>query len=267
MKHNTENEIKPFANILITERDKDILRILNRLKISESKILRLILSPETSQNTFTSRLLKLEEKWYIHPINPDRARNQHKIYGLTTDMHKLKEIEHMIWEKTEEWRYTHSHMYFYHTLYISYLLCYLIQRFRKKNPAYIFNVKDFVSQFAVQRYTNMRDETVLIQSREKHMIPDGLLTYWDTHIWLEVERTNSNKQFKEKMKWYEEQSYYLNSIWFSDFFEPKKKHTIVVMTPFWKIWAYKQILEEVKIEDIYGINFVDEGSIIDSFQK
>jgi hypothetical protein len=62
MEHNTEKEIKPFANILITERDKDILRILNRLKISESKILRLTLSPETSQNTFTSRLLKLEEK-------------------------------------------------------------------------------------------------------------------------------------------------------------------------------------------------------------
>ena len=62
MEHNTEDEIKPFANILITERDIDILKILNRLKISESNILRLMLSPETSQNTFTSRLLKLEEK-------------------------------------------------------------------------------------------------------------------------------------------------------------------------------------------------------------
>gem|GEM_PF-6576826 len=36
---------KPFANILITERDKDIIRLLNRLKIAESRILRIILSP------------------------------------------------------------------------------------------------------------------------------------------------------------------------------------------------------------------------------
>ena len=92
---------KPFANILITERDKDILRLLNRLKIAESRILRTILSPETSQNTFTSRLLKLEEKGYIQSINPDRSRNQYKIYGLTTDSHKLKEIESMIGERTE----------------------------------------------------------------------------------------------------------------------------------------------------------------------
>lgn len=256
---------KPFANILITERDKDIIRLLNRLKIAESRILRIILSPQTSQNTFVSRLLKLEEKWYIQSINPDRSRNQHKIYGLTHDSYKLKELEHIIWEKTDEGKYNHSHVYFYHTLYISYLLAFLIERFRKKNPNYIFKIGDYISQFSIQRSINQTTESSLLSSKEKHMIPDALFKYKNMLIWLEVERKNSNKQFKDKIRWYEEQSYYLKSKWFSDFFDSDVQHSIVIMSPSWKIDSYKQILDILKIDDQYHVNFVDEDIVIASF--
>jgi hypothetical protein len=257
---------KPFANILITGRDKDILRLLNRLKIAESRVLKIILSPETSQNTFSGRLLKLEERWYIQSINADRSRNQHKIYGLSNDSHKLKEIEYIIWEKTDWGRYTHSHTYFYHTLYISYLLTYLIERFRKKHSEYIFQIDDFISQFTIQSFINQKDTSTIFHSREKHMIPDWILKYKNLVIWIEVERTNSNKQFKEKLLWYEEQLYYLHSSNFSDYFDTEEKHSIIVMSPLWKITPYKQILETVKISDSYGINFIDEDVIIGSLK-
>lgn len=256
---------KPFANILITERDKDIIRLLNRLKIAESRILRIILSPQTSQNTFVSRLLKLEEKWYIQSINPDRSRSQYKIYGLTNDSYKLKELEHIIWEKTDEWRCNHSHTYFYHTLYISYLLAFLIERFRKRDPNYIFKIGDYISQFSIQRFINQTTELSLLSSKEKHMIPDALFKYKNMIIWLEVERKNSNKQFKDKIRWYEEQSYYLKSKDFSDFFDSDMQHSIVIMSPSWKIDSYKQILDSQKIDDQYNVNFVDEDVVIASF--
>ena len=97
------------------------------------------------------------------------------------------------------------------------------------------------------------------------MIPDALFKYKNMLIWLEVERKNSNKQFKDKMRGYEEQSYYLKSIGFSDFFDSDMQHSIVIMSPSWKIDSYKQILDILKIDDQYHVNFVDEDIVIASF--
>ncbi len=58
-------ETKTYKNLLITERDKDILSLLQKLKVSSSSNLRKILSPETSQNTFTKRLKRLEESQLV----------------------------------------------------------------------------------------------------------------------------------------------------------------------------------------------------------
>gem|GEM_PF-3958406 len=75
-----------------------------------------------------------------------------------------------------------------------------MERFRKKNKNYEFKIQDYISQFTIQSFVNQKDENTLIHQREKHMIPDGMLRYQDIIIWLEVERKNSNKQFREKMR-------------------------------------------------------------------
>ena len=97
------------------------------------------------------------------------------------------------------------------------------------------------------------------------MIPDALLKYKNLVIWIEVERKNSNKQFRGKMRGYEEQSYYLKSEGFSELFDPDMQHSIMIMSPNWKIDTYKQIVEFLRIDDEYSVNFVDEDVVIASF--
>ena len=51
-----------YKNLLITRRDAEILSLVTKLKIAESDLVRDLISPETSQNTFTKRLKKMERK-------------------------------------------------------------------------------------------------------------------------------------------------------------------------------------------------------------
>ena len=78
-----------YKNILITPRDVQILRLLSKIKIAESDVLRDLISPGILQNTFTKRLKKLQDKGLLLSLNEDqRGKTRNKLYTLNVRQKK-----------------------------------------------------------------------------------------------------------------------------------------------------------------------------------
>ncbi len=247
-----------YKNVLITERDVNILKLLSKLKIWESDLIRDLLSSETSQNTFTKRLKKLEDKWLIRAINQDqRGRTQNKLYQLNTKQKKA-DIEAIIGTEILWWTINMSYSIYFHTLYIGYFLRFLIKQIKKKNENYTFIVDDFISQFEFQRWTTIRKKNEL----NTIIIPDWLLRVWSKVQWIEVEIQNSLKDFNKKLKGYKEQYFYLSKEGFCEFFKKDDKHTLLIMAPEWKIGSYTESLEKEKLKEYYSVQLLNEDSVL-----
>lgn len=247
-----------YKNVLITERDVNILKLLSKLKIWESDLIRDLLSSETSQNTFTKRLKKLEDKWLIQAINQDqRGRTQNKLYQLNTKQKKA-DIEAIIWSEILGWTINMSYSNYFHTLYIWYFLRFLIKQIKKKNENYTFIVDDFVSQFEFQRWTTTRKKNEL----NTVIIPDWLLKVWNKIYRVEIERLNSLKDFNKKMKSYKDQYFYLQKEWFCEFFKKDDKHTLLIMAPEWKMGSYAESIEKEKLKEYYSVQLLNEDNIL-----
>lgn len=247
-----------YRNVLITDRDVNILKLLSKLKIAETDLIRELISPEIKQNTFVKRLKKLELKGFIISLNEDqRGRTRNKLYGL--NVRKKGDIEAIIWVELLGWSVDMSYSIYYHTLYIWYFLRFLVKQIRKKNKSYTFLVDDFISQYEFQKWTTLRSK----QKWDTVIIPDWLLKVWNKIQWLECERQNSNNEYKKKLKGYKDQSFHLGKEWFCEFFEKDGKHTLLVMAPENKMWAYGNIMEVQKIKDYYyGVQLIDEGMVL-----
>ncbi|EKD66119.1 MAG: hypothetical protein ACD_49C00064G0022 [uncultured bacterium (gcode 4)] len=247
-----------YKNILITERDVNILKLLSKLKIWESDLIRDLLSPETSQNTFTKRLKKLEDKWFIQSINQDqRWRTQNKLYQLNTKQ-KRTDIETIIGNEILWWTVNMSYSNYYHSLYIGYFLKFLIWKIKSKNMNYAFIIDNFISQFEFQKWTTTRKKN----NWDTVIIPDWLLKIWDKVWRIEVERLNSAKEFKNKIKKYKDQYFYLEKDKFCPFFEKNTKHSLLIMAPDMKILPYRDILDNEEIEEYYELKLINEDIIL-----
>lgn len=247
-----------YKNVLITERDVNILKLLSKLKIWESDLIRDLLSSETSQNTFTKRLKKLEDKWLIRSINQDqRGRTQNKLYQLNMKQKKA-DIEAIIWGEILWWTINMSYSTYFHTLYIWYFLRFLIKQIKKKNENYTFIVDDFISQYEFQRWTTTRKK----DNWDTVIIPDWLLRIGNKVRWIEVERLNSLKEFSKKMKNYKDQYFYLQKEWFCEFFKKEDKHTLLIMSPEWKIWSYAESIAKEKLKEYYSVQLIQEETVL-----
>ncbi|MDD2891997.1 MAG: winged helix-turn-helix domain-containing protein [Candidatus Gracilibacteria bacterium] len=247
-----------YKNILITERDVDILKLLSKLKIGESDLIRDLLTPETSQNTFTKRLKKLEDKGFIRSINQDqRGRTRNKLYQLNIRQKKA-DIEAIIGSEILGGTVNMSYSIYFHTLYIGYFLRFLIKQIKKKNENYTFIVDDFISQFEFQRWTMTRKKNEL----DTVIIPDGLLKVGSKVQWIEVEIKNSLKDFNKKLKNYKEQYFYLSKEGFCEFFKKDDKHTLLIMAPEWKIGSYTESITKEKLKEYYSVQLLNEDNVL-----
>ncbi|MDD2892196.1 MAG: winged helix-turn-helix domain-containing protein [Candidatus Gracilibacteria bacterium] len=247
-----------YKNVLITERDVNILKLLSKLKIGESDLIRDLLSSETSQNTFTKRLKKLEDKGLIRAINQDqRGRTRNKLYQLNTKQKKA-DIEAIIGSEILGGTINMSYSTYFHTLYIGYFLRFLIKQIKKKNENYTFLVDDFISQFEFQRWTTTRKKNEL----NTVIIPDGLLRMGNKVQWIECERKNSLKDFNKKMKSYKDQYFYLSKEGFCEFFKKDDKHTLLIMSPEWKIGSYAESITKEKLKEYYSVQLLNEDNVL-----
>lgn len=143
-----------FENILITTRDIEILTLLNKVKLMSSKIIKEIISPWISNSTLTHRLLKLEKKGYIEEINKERIKTQYKIFSISKSLKKIDEVKSIIWVDIMRSNYTLTHLLYNHELLIWETLCYIVRRIRDKKKEYIFETKNFISQYEITKWFN-----------------------------------------------------------------------------------------------------------------
>lgn len=249
-------ETKTYKNLLITERDKDILSLLQKLKVSSSSNLRKILSPETSQNTFTKRLKRLEESQLVKRTwESFRSRSQHWIYQLNI-LRNGKRIEQITWNETIWKNVWISHSSYWHSVNIWHLLWFLLKHTKKAAPGFKFSADKFISQYEFQKRLNTEWDT-----KKCPIVPDGLLIQWKVVYWLEVERMNSIKDFRKKIQWYYELSFRLGK-WSMPYFEKGANHVLILMSPDNKIGFHENVIKDENIESSWKLKLIKESKIL-----
>lgn len=255
-----------FRNLLITERDRQILLLLNGLGVANGRHLRFLLSPGTSLETFSTRLLGLERKGFLRSFREDHApKGTPKIYALATGKGKLSEITQIIGRQSRNLRLGERHIHFNHTLAIVRLLCHTVGVLRSKNPGWVFDPSRFVSQWDILekvRAAEAADPT----KPAKHPLPDGFLIVGNGVIGLEAELSQTYTNWKAKVAQRADLSFYWDSPNYSPWLSPrtpadkKPQRVLFVSVPGRKADRYRELSKP--LEGITRLHILPEEELV-----
>lgn len=239
---------KKRENIILTKRDLLIFHTLNEIGFCSSKNLKNIVSPETQHKTFNIRLLMLKKHWFIKEIEePNRAKHLCNVYMLNDTDITLQKIYNETWIKYTPTNYNRSYSLYNHQLLLWDLFSYLLQKIRNKNRDFSLKAEYFLGSKTIQK--NIQTEQKNIETAFEHldyvMIPDLLLSIWNTAYCLELENMNSYRQFNQKILWYEDMNIRNNNKNFLPLFKEKNIFLIVAC------WDNKQERYQEIVKSIY----------------
>lgn len=235
-----------FKNIIITERDKKVFSLLNKIKVIDSWTLNWLINSNTKRKTFVKRLKFLKQKWYIENIKNEKFWEQ--IFSLKYSKKNLDNIQSIINEKIYKSNINLTNTLFSHEFYISKWLLYIKQQIDKKTWK-INSIDNYISQYQVYEFKNSKVWLNNKKLFEKLVIPDWILNYNDNSFLIEIELNNSYQKFKQKMNWYKKMVLYLESINKNSNIL-KNNLILYIFVDSYKIERYKSIIKEVWIKDL-----------------
>lgn len=236
---------KKRENIILTKRDLLIFHTLNELGFCSSKNLKNIVSPETQHKTFNIRLLMLKKHWFIKEIEePHRAKHLCNIYMLNDTDIALQKIYNETWTKYTPSNYNRSYSLYNHQLLLWDLFSFLLEKIRNKNSNFSLKAEDFLGSKSIQKIlqTEQKNTDTIFEYLDYIMIPDLILTIWNTVYCLELENMNSYRQFNQKILWYEDMNIRSNN---KNFFPLFKEKNIFLVVACWnnKQERYQEVLK------------------------
>lgn len=217
-------------NIILTARDLLIFHTLNELGFCSSKNLKNIVSPETQHKTFNIRLLLLKKHWFIKEIEePNRAKHLCNIYMLNDTGIALQKIYNETWIKYIPTSYNRSYSLYNHQLMLWDHFSFLLQKIRTKNSNFSLKAENFLGSKSIQKIlqTEQKNTETHFEYLDYVMIPDLLLSIWNTAYCLELENMNSYKQFYQKVLGYEDMNIRNNNKNFLPVFKGKNIFLII----------------------------------------
>lgn len=243
-------------NIFITERDKEVFSLLNKIKVIETKALYWLINNKPKIETFLKRLKFLKEKWYIENIK--NVFSSDKIFSLCYNKENLDEIEYKINETIYKSKIVITNALYNHEYKISQSLLYIKKQIEEKEWKEIIIRDSFMSQYQIYELKNSNIWLNYKKIFSKILIPDWILHYWNSSYLIEVEINNSYQKFKQKLTWYKKMMLYMESInKNSDIF--KNELILYIFVGKHKIKRYKSIIKEVWIKNIeFIVKNIDE---------
>lgn len=246
---------KKRENIILTPRDLLIFHTLNELWFCSSKNLKNIVSPTTQHKTFNIRLLMLKKHWFIKELKQEYKNiNQFNIYMLNTAEITLNRIYYETGVKYEPTIYNTSYSLFNHQLLLWDLFSYFLWRIRGIHKDFILKAEHFLWSKSIQKniQTELKNPETKYEYLDFVMIPDLLLTIWNTVYCLELENMNSYKQFNQKIVGYED----MNMRSYNKKFFPlfREKNLVLIVS----CWNYKK----EKYDEILKEKFTGKASIL-----
>lgn len=236
---------KKRENIILTKRDLLIFHTLNELWFCSSKNLKNIVSPETQHKTFNIRLLMLKKHWFIKEIEePNRAKHLCNVYMLNDTDITLQKIYNETWIKYTPTNYNRSYSLYNHQLLLWDLFSFLLEKIRNKNSNFSLKAEDFLGSKSIQKIlqTEQKNTDTIFEYLDYIMIPDLILTIWNTVYCLELENMNSYRQFNQKILGYEDMNIRNNN---KNFFPLFKEKNIFLVVACWnnKQERYQEVLK------------------------
>lgn len=236
-----------YKNIIITKRDKEVLSLLNKIKVIKSSTITELITKNTQIKTFVKRLKFLKQKWYINDIRTEKIWQQ--IFSLNYKKDNLENIENMIWEKIYKWNIHITNSLFNHESHIWKALLFLKNRIEVKIWKEIKIKNSYISQYELyelQKSSNTIDKKKIL---EKLMISDWILNFWDYSFLIEVELNNTYGKFAQKLKWYKNMLLYLDSI--NENFKLFNKNLVLyIFVNEYKLDKYKEMIKNAWIKDL-----------------
>ena len=193
--------------LILTNRDIQIFKLLNELWIAQSNVIKGIISPNIKQKSFNQRLLELKKEGFIIDVwKWEITKRDYMIYQLTNISKIIQRIKNETWIGIEQQKYNLSHLMLNHQLLLWKLALKIISKIRNKNKDVIINIDNLkwskTIQGMITKEKNKVDSKIIYL--DSLPIQDLMIEINNTLYMLELENTNSNSQFEEKIRKYQE---------------------------------------------------------------
>lgn len=252
--------MKNNKNIVITERDLEILKLINRVIIIKWSVIYKIISPDKEftdekEKIFKYRLKKLRQHWFIDIVNNDTWIVWENIYRFNYKKENLERIKDFIWEEININRsLSVNHSLFYHTLGISSWILYIKKLIQEKKWIHIKS-DNIIWENEVKKIIEKEWRSIYstYQNQEKHMIPDSIVNVWNVSFCIEIELKSAEnlQKIETKLNWYKNMQFYL---WNNNFSKVlKEKIFLFIFTNKINLHKYEKIIKDIKLNEVDNI--------------